>query len=79
MTTEEWNRRFEIPLPIFLEMCVDPNLKVFMGMNTRTDLEEEEFEQDNKKKLYSPSPANAKVNALNIDKDLEMQETKPIV
>lgn len=44
VTTESWNNRFELPLAIFLEMCVDPNLRVFMGMNTRTDLEEEEIE-----------------------------------
>ena len=80
VTTEEWNNRFEIPLPIYLEMCVDPNLRVFMGMNTRTDLEEEEVEQENKKIMYSPSPANGKANAVGvvIEKDIEMQE-KPDV
>lgn len=57
VTTEEWNKRFEIPLVIFLEMCVDPNLRVFMGMNTRTDLGEEDIEQEERKALYSPSPA----------------------
>jgi hypothetical protein len=44
VTTEEWNKRFEIPLEIFLEMCVDPNLRVFMGMNTRTDIDNDEEE-----------------------------------
>jgi len=51
-----------------------------MGMNTRTDLEEEEVEQENKKIMYSPSPANGKANAIGvvIEKDIEMQE-KPDV
>ena len=44
VTNDEWNKRFEIPLAIFLEMCVDPNLRVFMGMNTRTDIEDDEGE-----------------------------------
>jgi hypothetical protein len=83
VTTEEWNSRFEIPLAIYLEMCVDPNLRVFMGMNTRTDLEEEEVEQENKKIMYSPSPANGKAssfknvaadNEKEIEKDIEMQD-----
>ena len=32
-----WNERFDIPLPVFLEITVDPNLKLFMSMETRTD------------------------------------------
>ena len=31
-----WGERFDIPLPVFLEITVDPNLKLFMGMETRT-------------------------------------------
>jgi hypothetical protein len=32
-----WSERFDIPLAVFLEITVDPNLKLFMSMETRTD------------------------------------------
>ena len=54
-----WNKRFDIPLAVFLEMCVDPNLKIFMGMHTRGDLLKGENKPDrgqDRKALYSPTP-----------------------
>mmetsp|Transcript_16944 Transcript_16944/g.28690 ORF Transcript_16944/g.28690 Transcript_16944/m.28690 type:complete len:98 (-) Transcript_16944:57-350(-) len=35
-----WNRRFEVPLAVFLEMCVDQNLRKFLGMELREEVEE---------------------------------------
>ena len=32
-----WSEMFDIPLAVFLEITVDPNLKLFMSMETRTD------------------------------------------
>ena len=42
INVDTWDKRFEIPLSVFLEVCIDPNLKIFLVFHTRTDLEEEE-------------------------------------
>lgn len=58
-----WNKRFDIPLAVFLEMSVDPNLKLFMGMETRGDMlnqktatpkGEAEMATQDRRPLYSP-------------------------
>ena len=32
---EKWDERFEIPYETFIEMIVDVNLKIFMGMHIK--------------------------------------------
>ena len=57
MNETSWNKRFEVPLAVFLEMCIDPNLKLFMEMQTRGDLladDKDGLDQD-RKALYSPA------------------------
>jgi len=39
---DKWQKRFEIPLPVFLEVCVDPNLQRFMGFPMNTDIVEDQ-------------------------------------
>ncbi len=53
-----WNKRFDIPLAVFLEMCVDANLKIFMGMHTRGDLlSDDKGAPADRKALYSAAPS----------------------
>lgn len=58
-------------------MCVDPNLRVFMGMSTGTDINEEDAEAESRKALYSPAPAeNKKIKPSTItpeSNDIEMK------
>lgn len=42
-----WNRRFEIPLKMYLDMLIDPCMRVFIGLEAEgLPLEEEESEVD---------------------------------
>ena len=46
---EKWDKRFKVPFAVFLEMSVDPNLRLFMGMHLNSDLikgEENDIEKD---------------------------------
>ena len=62
-----WNRRFDVPLVIFLEMCIDQNLKLFMNMETRGDLQLKDSSDDNQENLqdrkakYSPAPSKSAI------------------
>jgi len=62
MNETSWNKRFEVPLAVFLEMCIDPNLKLFMEMQTRGDLlaDDKDGSDQDRKALYSPAnmPSN---------------------
>ena len=49
VTEKRWNERFTLPLAVYLEMVVDPNLKIFMGMHMRAEVLDQE-----KKEKYSP-------------------------
>ena len=40
MNEHDWNQRFDVPLAVFLEMCVDQNLKIFLGMHMRSDVDD---------------------------------------
>jgi hypothetical protein len=49
ISMEKWDKRFKVPFAVFLEMSVDPNLRLFMGMHLNSDLikgEENDIEKD---------------------------------
>jgi len=46
LTEKTWNKRFEVHLGIFYEICMDPNLKVFLGLQPRADNDESDIEMN---------------------------------
>jgi hypothetical protein len=44
ITEEKWDARFEIPLHVMLELSVDPNLEIFMGMTKAKEAPEVDLE-----------------------------------
>jgi len=44
LTEKSWNKRFEVPLSIFLEICMDPTLKYFLNLTISIEDDEDEEE-----------------------------------